>query len=326
MLAAARVTLKHHRFEVGAAIVAALVLGISALVVAYRLSATNVPPGCFEAVIGGETTPAQACTVAVDTFASIDREEADKVLAAIAVLPFALGLLGGIPIVARELEARTAQTAWSLLGSRRRWLIRQVAPILLVLGIAVSFAALAASILVATREPLYQASYTYDAFRGLGLHGPLVVIRAFGAFGIGLLFGALSGRTMPALIYCAILSLGLAVGTQVARDAWLQGQPTVVIGDACCTQSMDWHGQQMGRVWLTSAGDRLSDVEAMARVPAGVSEPEPWLADHGYRWVEIGVTEEVGLRWAAYDALGFSLVGVASLGASIVVVNRRRPM
>jgi hypothetical protein len=325
MLGSARVTLKQYRFEVDAAALAALVLGVSALIVAYRLGATNVPPGCFEAVIGGDAPPAAACKIAVDAFASIDHEEADRVLAAVAVLPFALGLLGGIPIVARELEGRTAQTAWSLFGSRRRWLIRQVAPVLLVLGIAVSFAALAASILEGTREPLYQASHTYDAFRGLGLHGPLVVIRAFGIFGIGLLFGALDGRSIPALVYGVILSIGLAIATQVARDAWLQGQPTVVIADACCTQGVDWHGQQMGRVWLTSGGDRLTDDVARARVPAGVSEPDTWLADHGYRWVDIGVTEEVGLRWGAYDALGFGLVGAGSLVAGVAAVSRRRP-
>lgn len=45
----------------------------------------------------------------------------------------------GVPIVARELEARTAQTAWSLSGSRLRWLLRQMAPILILLGVTVSF-------------------------------------------------------------------------------------------------------------------------------------------------------------------------------------------
>ena len=325
MLGAVQVTLKQHRFEVGAAALAALVLGVSALVVSYRLVATNVPSGCFESVIGGDAEPSSSCRTAVDAFASIDREEAEKVLAATAVLPFVLGLLGGIPIVAREIEARTAQTAWSLFASRRRWLILQVAPILLVLGVAVTFAALAASLLEATREPLYQASRTFDAFRGLGLHGPLVVIRAFGAFGLGLLFGALDGRSMPALVYGVLLSIGLAIGTQVARDAWLQGQPTVVIADACCSQGVDWHGQQMGRVWLAPGGDRIGDDVARTRVPAAVSDPERWLAEQGYRWVEIGVTEEVGSRWGAYDALGFGLVGVGSLAAAMAVVDRRRP-
>ena len=324
MRGAARVALKLYRFEVGAATLAALVVGVSALVVAYRLGATNVPPGCFEALIGVAVSRTDECSATVQAFTTIDREEAGKVLAAMAVLPFALGLLGGVPIVGRELEARTAQIAWSLSGSRWRWLIRQVVPVLILLGVAVSFATLAAGVMQATREPLYRASFN-PGLPDLGLHGPLVVARAFGGFGVGLLLGALLGRTLPAMIVGAVVSLGLIVGAGFANDAWLDLQETVVIGDECCAQGVDWQGEVVGMAWLTTGGARLTEAEARARVPAGVPDSDEWLVRQGYKPVLLGVSEEVATGWALYEGLGFSLVGAASLAGAIVVVNRRRP-
>ena len=78
--------------------------------------------------------------------------------------------------------------------------------------------------------------------------------------------------------------------------------------------------------WLSPEGERLADDIATAAVPADVSDSMAWLTDHGYRRVTLGVTEEVALGWASYDALAFGLVGVASLAAAVVVVDRRRPV
>jgi hypothetical protein len=64
--------------------------------------------------------------------------DGEKLFMAMKILPFGVGLLAGVPIVARELEMRTAQTAWSLNGSRLRWLIRQVAPIGGVVALAIA--------------------------------------------------------------------------------------------------------------------------------------------------------------------------------------------
>jgi hypothetical protein len=60
-------------------------------------------------------------------------------------LPSVLGLLGGVPIVWRELETRTAQTAWSLSPSRLRQLAHQISSIGLVLGVVMVFAAVVAT-------------------------------------------------------------------------------------------------------------------------------------------------------------------------------------
>jgi hypothetical protein len=315
MLTSARLTLKQHRFEIGAALVAAVAIGAAALIVVQHLQATNVPPGCFDAWLTSGGEGAGDCDAPVRAFAAINEEEAGKVFAAMAVLPFLVGLLGGVPIIGRELESRTAQTAWSLSGSRIRWLVRQLVPVAIVLGVAVTFAALAADLLETTRAPWYNSAYS-----DLDLHGLPVVARAFAALGIGLLVGALVGRTLPAFIVGAVLSLGVVYGAGSLQSTWLDGQQTVVIDEPG-----GGGGMFTGQTWLGPDGAQVPDEEVTSAVPAGVTEPDTWLLDHGYRLVEIGIPGAVVLQWVPYEAIGFGLVGLGSLLAGAVVVNRRRP-
>jgi hypothetical protein len=320
MLTSARLTLKQHRFEVGAAVLGALVLGALALVVDSRLRAINVPAGCFEVwMSGGGSDGAGDCSGPVQAFATINEEEGGKVLAAMAVLPFVVGLLAGVPIVGRELEARTVQTAWSLAASRLRWLLRQLTPVVILVLVATTFAALAASVLEATREPWYNSG-----FSDVTLHGPPVVSRAFGALGLGLLLGASLGRTLPAFIVGALVSLVLVYNVSAISYTWLESQKAVV-ADVSSRESGTWNGWTYGSAWLAPDGIQLSDEDGFALVPQGALDPVAWLQDHGYRWVIIGVSEERAMEWGRYDALIFGLVGVASLVAAIVVVDRRRP-
>ena len=174
MLTSARLVLKHHRFEVGAAAILGLLAAVAALVISYRLNAIGVPAGCFEQwLTGGGAEGAGNCAGLVQAFAQINEDEAGKLLAFMAVLPFIVGLLAGVSIVGRELEARTAQLAWALTASRHRWLARQVGPILLIVIVVVALAAAAASVLEATREPWY-----HSTFGDLSLHGWPVIGRA----------------------------------------------------------------------------------------------------------------------------------------------------
>jgi len=336
MFAAARVTLKQHRFEVGAGALAAIILGVSALVIEYRLRALNVPPDCIDNFLGkiDGTGVAAACTGPMRAWAEIIGVEGGLIFGVMKYLPFAIGLLGGVPIVARELEARTAQTAWSLSGSRLRWLLRQMAPILILLGVSVTFAALAASVLQASN-----VAWGGFAYFDLGLHGPLVVARAFGAFGLGLLIGALLGRTLPAFVLGGALSLAIVFAVGNVQDAWLRGLDPIIIYETSFEDAepiVDPLARvvQSGWGWRAPDGVQLSFAEGLARVPREVFErddpvqyPEStaWLHGQGYKSLALGVTDEIAMGWAPYDALVYSLVGAASVAGAIVVVNRRRP-
>lgn len=236
-----------------------------------------------------------------------------------AVLPFVVGLLAGVPIVGRELESRTVQTAWSLSGSRLRWLLRQMAPIVVVIGVTVTFAAIAASVLEATREPWYNSG-----FSDVSLHGPPVVARAFGALGLGLLFGASLGRALPAFIVAALVSLILVYNVGTVSYAWLESHAASIAG-VSSQESGTWDGWTMGSLWLAPDGSQISDNDAFALVPSGESDGYAWLRSQGYKDVVVGVSQEVAMGWARYDVLIFGLVGIASIAAGIAVVDRRRP-
>jgi len=344
LAAAARVVLKQYRFEVGAAVLAALAVGIWALVVEYRLDALDVPPGCIQdwlwRVDTGEDIA--GCAGPMRTWGEILTGQGGIILEGegmapfswMGVLPFAVGLLGGVPIVARELEAGTAQTAWSLNGLRTRWLLRQVMPVAILLGIAVAFAAFAV-------EAAVEADVAWGGYASfhIGDHGPLVLTRAVGAFGIGLLTGALLGRTLPAFVSGAVLAFALVFAVDMAHDAWLKRlEPTVIAEVSPLTGEIVDVPRTVTTGWgvRTPEGAMISFAEARVIVDAArVAAPDPndeqdltalgWLEEHGYTLLPLGVTDEMALGWAPYDALAFGLVGVASIGGAVVLVNRRRP-
>lgn len=321
MLESARLPLKQHRFEVAAAAIAAIVLGAVALLVNWRLGGVNVPAGCFDAWLRGGGVAEPACDSAVQAFAQINSDEAAKVMAAMAVLPFAVGLLGGVTLVGRELEARTAQTAWALAASRARWFFRQLWPIVLVLGVTVAFAALAASLLESTRATFYGG-----IFSDMGLHGPLVVARAFAALGLGLLTGAALARSLPAFIVGAVLSMALLGAAVTVRDAWLRAQPQVAF-DQAAPQDPTFDGILLEQAWRAPDGRLLRETEAFALAPADpATDPYEWLSDNGYEIVQLGITGETARGWEPLETAGFALIGILLVLGTVAIVDRRRPI
>jgi hypothetical protein len=342
MLAAARVTLKLHRFEVGVAVVAAIAAAVLGLSIALRIDALGLTQDCIDRVRVSQDgfSAGEECFSLVRAGSGILGEsyldgEGTVPLSVMGALPFLLGLLGGVPIVARELEARTAPTAWSLNGSRVRWLGRQVWPIGLVLGSAMALAALAA---MPVAEDFVAWGHGGESSL-IGLHGPLAVVRAFGAFGIGLAVGALLGRTLPAFIFGVALTLAITFALGEARATWLastEPQPIVTYS----AETGEYNGIP-GAVatdwgWWTPDGVLLSKEDArQLATDAGVPAAAPddvqdtsaavWLEEHGYTGVSLGVTDDMALGWAPFDGITFGVVGMVGIAGTIMLVNRRRP-
>ena len=342
MIAAALVTLKQHRFEVAFAALAAIAVAVWALVIEFRLTSLGVPARCIDDWLITGPAGREDCAGAVREWGSILSSgegifngQGPLPLAAMPLLPFLVGLLGGVPLVARELEARTAQTAWSLFPSRAMWLIRQLTPVVLVLGLSLVFAAFAATPVAADRVAWGGGFASSD----LGLHGPLVLIRAFAAFGIGLFAGALLGRALPAFVLGGVLCFTLLTASGLAKDAWRAGLPPVVIGEAppeggevvvaprSITTGYEWRtpeGQQISfqqaRRIATAGGVPLPKADDQQDSAAGV-----WLAAHGYQLVIIGITDEMALGWGSYEAAMFGVLGLISLPTAFWLVQRRRP-
>lgn len=338
----ALVTLKQYRFEVGFAVVAALVATVIGLSIHVRLDGLGVSQACIDRVNATQDVRAagDGCFALVGEGAGILGStylRADGVLpvSVMGLLPFAVGLFGGLPVVARELEDHTAQTAWWLSGSRRRWLLRQLGPVVVVLGVAIGIAALVA---IPVSED-WVRWYGGERSALIGLHGPLTVVRAFGAFGLGLAMGALIGRTFPAFVASiAVLLLVLLLAGQ-AHESWLE---RLRLEPLWALSPISGRWQPIGGVpravaWGSPDGAVLTAEEARqlatdAGVPVVQSDVSvdalaaTWLDNNGYTEITLGVTDMTALGWAQYDAAIFAILGVSCMTAAFVLVNRRRPI
>lgn len=324
MLASARVLVKPYRFEIGVAAIAALIVGVAALIVTFRLESIPMPAGCFEAWLqapGGIFAP--DCEHATFLWESIDANEASVVFSVLLFVPFIVGLVAGVPIVARELEMGTAQTAWFLWPSRTRWLGRKLVPVLALLAVAVGFAALASALLEET-QPWVDVLHSTS-------QGPIIVARALAAFGVGLLAGALLGRSLPAFLIAAVALGVLGWAAETARFAWLFDHRVVIgSGDAPINS-----GYSFGYAWRSPAGEiapwsdetmsRLVPPEAQVYTEDPDAGPEAWLRAHGYEFLMLGVTDEIVTGWVPLELAGMSLIGLVGIGGTAFAVNRRRP-
>ena len=325
----ARLTLKVHRFEVLAVSVAALVVAASALIVTYRLNAVGVTTHCLVAWLTSGPDSVGACADPVSRWASINEDEAGKIAAAMALLPWAIGLLVGVPLVGRELEARTAAMAWSLSGSRRRWLAGRLGPVLLlVLGLSV-VGGVAMAILETARSG---DGVWHNLYQDAELFGAPVVAHALAGLGIGVLVGALMGRTLPALIVGGLVAIVLFNVGQIEHQAYL---PAPVFDSPNVTAVPVGGGSNPDDVKLvmdpdldyrfqTSDGQLLTREAALATVPAGTTDVAAWLVTH-YALIFEGPSTALTSSWQLAETVGFGGLAIVLLLLSFPVVERARP-
>lgn len=335
------VTLKQYRFELGFALLATVLATALGLSIHVRMEALGVPPGCPEQVRASEDGSGiePDCARLVGVGSAILGESymnpGGSVQASImGLLPFLVGLVAGLPIIARELEDRTAQTAWWLNPSRGRWLRQRLAPVLLTLGVATAAAAVVASMVADD----WLRWYGPEQSRILGTHGPLVVLRAFGAFGVGLAAGARLGRTFPATLASVSLLFLLLIGTVQLRDGYLAQLPFEPLWER--NASGEWEsvgGVPQAVAWGGPNGEVITQAQARQLAnEAGVPLPaqnahydtlaETWLQEHGYVEISLGTTDRGAASWGIYEGMLFTIVGGAGLAGTFLIVNRRRPL
>jgi hypothetical protein len=323
-LNSARLTFKVHRFEVLAVTVAALVAAAAAVVVQVHLDGVGVSRQCLEQWIAGSgPESAGSCAGSVQRWAEINENEAGKVMATMAVLPWTIGLLLGVPLVGRELETRTAATAWALAGSRRRWLFGRLVPMFVLTLVLSGILAVGATILETTRNA---GGVWVSPFNDAELFGPPLVAHALAGLGIGLFVGAIVGRTLPAVIVGAIVAIAIVNIGMTAQSDWV---PDSAFGSGTISGGTSDRGPDpldpwTDVRWFTSDNRLLSRDEALATVPAGTADVPTWLRAH-YTEVDLGISVTKASEWQALETLGFLGVAGVLVLVAFPIVERRRP-
>ena len=333
MTSYARVVVRLHWVELTIAVGAAVLMTAWIALVLVRTGSTSVPPNCFDRWVLAGAEGAGECIGPIRTWGSTLISEGTSISAAMAYLPYAIGLIAGVPIVASELEARTAATAWSLNPSRVAWLARSLGPIIGLVGLAAVALAITTSRLEADR-----VLWGYSGVEEFGRYGAPVAARVIGSMAVGLLAGALLGRTLPGLVLTLAVVVAIGYGLGVARAQWQASLAAEAITIATSNGELKVIPGAIvtGIAFESPSGIRLSleDARTIAHdegAPWPEAEDEQdlpaatWLEANGYRELSLGVTPDQALGWEIYELASWTLVAVVASAAAFVVVDRKRP-
>ena len=237
---------------------------------------------------------------------------------AIDFVPFVAGLILGVPVVAREVEQRTALVAWPLVGSRMRWLAWRMAPLLLVTLAVVSVLAVAADQMAHAYFPNSDLGFVEYESRGLPL-----VMRSVPMLVSGVAIGALLGRVLPALLVGIGASVALSVVLAMALPHWVA---STELGRAESFNSGP--GSLNTDLQFRAPDGRLIDAETAEQMFAAAyeanpgAEPDPsTLPQEIFFGIAASRYPEVLVRETA--VLGVAMIGIGAL--AVVAVGRRRP-
>jgi hypothetical protein len=303
-----------QRWEIVAVAVAGVSLSVLALQLAFQFD--ELVAGCRAAV-----EVVAPCGGLLETGTIYDNDNQTKlglVRQGLAILPFAAGVILGAPVLAREIEHRTAQLAWPLVRSRARWLALRLLPVAIIgLGL-VAVPALAGQILARSEFPMISPDANFE---GYGERGFLPLARFGLVFVASALVGGWIGRQLPAILVAGMLALGIGTAASVGHGSWIEpveGDPEVFqpidsLGDMYVGVRYRLHGNWIGEeeAWeRMSAFDLEGDTPNAAELPQQVT-----YVVHGERYPEVVVRESIALLGG----------GLGLCGVLLLIIQRRRP-
>ncbi|MFN8518858.1 MAG: hypothetical protein U0667_05580 [Chloroflexota bacterium] len=295
---ATRLTWRLHRFE---AVALMAMLALSAWVVTAVLRGFDIPSGCWDQANFGDEEVTGWCADLLDRYHQVTGNEGGHILLGLKLVPLAVGLVLGVPVVAREVELRTAHLAWSLEARRWRWVMARCLPLLMLAVAGLVVLGVVGEEVLALQSP----GNTWDLLGDLGARGLPLVTRGIATFAIALLAGAVLGRTLPGLLVATVLALGLATfdGTFVPN--------TVARSFA---------------VWVPVAETRTGYVHSLGWRPIGATDqPADDVGTVGdeYELLVVPMTAVPTLD-AIQAGIDLAVSGLAIAG-TLLVVARRRP-
>ena len=172
MLSGWRLAFRMQRLELLLFLAAAILLVVASLLIAWGASEVRAD---FDACMQ-RLGPGANCSPSSPSLNDFSLWGGFATLGAF-LTPFALGLILGVPVVAREIEGRTAGIAWTLSRSRVRWLIQRVLP-LAIFVIVLSAAVAIGSEFVTRTNPFadYASNPGFADYTSRGVLLPLSLI------------------------------------------------------------------------------------------------------------------------------------------------------
>jgi hypothetical protein len=314
--------LKPIQFELLAMVGLCVAVTVGALYVVADISHLGDMAACIRQQDMGQLAVASTCGNRLEAFDSLRYGEAQQVLGFMAVLPYVVGLVLGVTVVAREIETGTAPLAWALAGSRVRWIfarLLRVAPVVVALLIV---PVIVSDVLEGQLEPTVSPGASFIDWGSRGF--PLI---AYGliAFAIAVAAGAILGRVLPALIVAALVCVVLNQGLHPLMRRWLDPQavqlPTLTSGMSPVDQSgVARASLKFGEVAYDPSGHVIDDLPAwiathQAEAHAGNGAAIISLVVPGSRYLQVELIESTGLL----------LGSLGAAAAAAFVVRRRAP-
>ena len=314
-----------QRFEVVAAVVIATLLAISGVVVWFRFGQVGVPAECWATFLTSGYSESGPCGTQLFAFGLINGDEAAKIMAAMAVVPWLLGFMLGVPLVAREIEGGSAPLVWSLARSRRRWLTGRLLPVLALLIVASVVLWAVSDLVWSAREPWQPL----PNFGDVGLHGSVILGKSIAALAVGLVVGALVGRSLPAFLVAIAAGVLIAYVSTTLMYAWFQTEATKHAIPLDSSGNLDESAYPGGAAfstgWVTPTGAIVYSQEEMAVfAPPGV-DLQTWLSEEA-PLLQMGVPGNVYPTWSVIETVAFGGAGIVGLLIAFPIIERRRPM
>jgi hypothetical protein len=220
------------------------------------------------------------------------------------------GVFLGASIIATEIERGTAVIAWTVGGSRARWLAPRVLLVGLVLIAAAVAIGVALDVVHHALDPSIPLTASLNAYE---TRGWLIPARASVAFGAGLLAGAVLGRALPALLAGVVIA-AVAVAAVLGLGAiWNAGAADPVgFNDGSIVNQLVLRDQTTGEYIDYASAEAL------------ISQADPRFAER-FTEVPLGVPGTSAPIVVGRESAALVLASVALVAGSFVVVNRRRP-
>lgn len=224
-------TWRQHRGEALAITALLAAIGLLVLVTgipmhqAYErdgVAACRQPAGAFD----------EACHRILQSFDTQFAGLPNQIGAWLHFTPVFAAILIGVPLLAREYEHGTWQLAWTQAVPRSSWLITKLA---LVLGVVTAAAVAFAAMLTWWFDPIAPHQFTMELFNYSILAFPSYVLLALA---VGILFGALIRRTIPAM--AAALPVFLAVRLFVEFVLRPNYRTPLTVADTAANDAKGW--------------------------------------------------------------------------------------